>query len=104
MVLHNVLFADDTNLFMSHKSPDELEETINKELRNVDIWIRCNKLFLNINKTNYIVFHSNKNQMDNKHVCLKINEQIIERVTTKFLKVLMLKTRIFRMFTLQMPY
>lgn len=88
MALHKVLFADDTNLFMSHKSPDEMEEIINRELRNVAIWFRCSKLSLNINKTNYIVFHSKQNQLANKHVCLKINEQIIERVnTTKFLGI-----------------
>lgn len=88
MALHKVLFADDTNLFMSHKSPDEMEEIINRELRNVAIWFRCSKLSLNINKTNYIVFHSKQNQLANKHFCLKINEQIIERVnTTKFLRI-----------------
>lgn len=88
MALYKVLFADDTNLFMSHKNPDDMEETINRELRNVAIWFRCNKLSLNINKTNYIVFLSKQNQLVNKYVCLKINEQIIERVNTiKFLGV-----------------
>lgn len=87
-VLHNILFADDTNLFLSHKSPPELQGILNRELLKVDCWFKCSKLSLNISKTNYIVFGSNNNKKNAEHVCIKINGQDIVRViSTKFLGV-----------------
>ena len=57
---HKVLFADDTNLILSHKNILVLQETANKELLKVDTWFKCNKLSININKTN-VIFCSTKN-------------------------------------------
>ena len=51
-ILHKVLFADDTNLFLSHKNVNDLEKILNDELIKIDIWFKCNKLSLNIKKTN----------------------------------------------------
>ena len=51
-ILHKVLFAYDTNLFLSHKNVNDLEKILNDELIKVDIWFNCNKLSLNIKKTN----------------------------------------------------
>ena len=79
-VLHKVLFADDTNLFFSHKDPTIIEEIINTELVKIDTWLRCNKLSLNISKTNYIVFRSNKKPNIN-HISLNIHSQVITRVS-----------------------
>ncbi len=80
-----VLFADDTNIFLSHKDPVELEQIINSELILMDTWFKCNKLSLNISKTNYIVFHPNRKQTDINHICPKINGQNIAKVSsTKF--------------------
>ena len=51
-----ILFADDTNLF--YKNPDKsiLEDQINNELKHVSLWLKVNKLSLNVSKTHYIVF------------------------------------------------
>lgn len=43
---HKVLFADDTNLILSHKNNVVLQEIANKELRKVDTWFKCNKLYI----------------------------------------------------------
>ena len=51
------LFADDTNLFCSHKILNELESQINDNLGLVNTWLCVNKLSLNIKKTNFIIFH-----------------------------------------------
>ena len=42
------LFADDSNLFCSHKSLQCLEAKVNVELNNVNNWLCVNKLSLNI--------------------------------------------------------
>ena len=51
------LFADDSNLFYSDKDLQHLEETINRELGEINTWLCANKLSLNIDKTHFVVFH-----------------------------------------------
>ena len=51
------LFADDTNIYCEANTLDELEFTINKELKELRSWLIVNRLSLNINKTNFVIFH-----------------------------------------------
>ena len=55
-VLSFIFFADDSNVFFSHKNPQTLLETVNSELKNIILWIHANKLSLNLQKTNYMLF------------------------------------------------
>ena len=71
--LQPIMFADDTNLFYSHKNINVLFNTVNKELEKIDEWFKSNKLSLNVKKTNYIFFHK-KTQRDN--IPLKLPELI----------------------------
>jgi hypothetical protein len=50
------MFADDANLFFSHDSILRLEELINHNLIKVHSWLSANKLCLNTDKTNYVIF------------------------------------------------
>ena len=52
------LFADDTNIYFEAKDLKTLQKIMNRELRHVNKWLEANKLALNIEKTNFIVFHS----------------------------------------------
>ena len=52
-----VMFADDTNLFLSHKNIDTLFVSMNKELENVSRWFKSNKLSLNVDKTKWLLYH-----------------------------------------------
>ena len=82
-----VLFADDSTLFLSGKSADYLQQMINDELKDLVIWLRANKLSLNISKTHYMLF-SNKNVIQ-PNVTIEINGQPITCVTkAKFLGVI----------------
>jgi len=45
------VFADDTNLFYSHKNIDTLNKTVSQELKKIARWLCANKLTLNIKKT-----------------------------------------------------
>ena len=56
-ILNFYLFADDTNIYYESKSLHELERTVNKELCKLYFWLNVNRLSLNIDKTNFIVFH-----------------------------------------------
>ena len=53
------LFADDTSILYSHKNI-RLEQIVNSELQNVCHWLEANKLTLNIQKSNFVIFHTKK--------------------------------------------
>ena len=52
------LFADDISIYYESESPEKLSKKVNTKLRYVKNWLDSNKLSLNIDKTNYIIFHS----------------------------------------------
>ena len=54
-LLNLILFADDTNIHFESDNANDLSKTINKELEKVKPWIYCNKLVINIVKTNYVL-------------------------------------------------
>ena len=59
--LENIMFADDTNLFLTGNSIPDVERTINEELVIIAEWFQSNKLSLNIKKTSYMIFGNKKN-------------------------------------------
>ena len=52
-----LVFADDTNLFLLHKNIDTLFDSMNVELTNVSTLFKLNKLSLNVDKTKLLLFH-----------------------------------------------
>jgi hypothetical protein len=56
-LLNFILFADDSNLFYSHKNIETLFTVVNEELKKVNEWFICNKLSLNVQKTKFSLFH-----------------------------------------------
>ena len=82
----SVLFADDTNMFITGKDMDVLCHQLNADLRNVQEWLQCNKLSLNVLKTHYMVFTPRNRVIGD--VDVKIQGVQIQRVyATKFLGV-----------------
>ena len=49
-------FADDTNLLLSNKSLKKLTQNINHDLTCLCEWLRSNKVALNVDKTEAIIF------------------------------------------------
>ena len=81
-----ILFADDTNLFYSHKNVDILY-LMNQELENITSWLSCNKLSLNVKKTHFMVFKTKRKKLD-QALEIKINNRQIDKVKyTKFLRL-----------------
>ena len=73
------LFADDTTIFYSTKHLDELYENISFDLNTLSDWFKANKLSLNVNKTNYMIFKNIKTP-DNSKI-IKIGTEIIEQTS-----------------------
>ena len=87
-ILNFHLFADDTSLFYSHENIDTIEAIINSELSNVLTWLQANKLTLNIDKSNFILFRPPQKHV--KSIKLKINNfPLEEKPSTKYLGVIL---------------
>ena len=86
--LKSIMFADDTNLFISGKSEKELTQVINDELLIVADWFQANLLSLNVKKTSYLIF-GNRNVHNLKlNICIQ-NTLIEKQQETKFLGVIL---------------
>ena len=84
-VLKSILFADDTNLFYTGRNITEMCNIVTKELEHLNQWFMVNKLSLNVEKTNFMIFSNGHITGDHRVI---INGNIIGRVyTTKFLGV-----------------
>ena len=58
-----ILFADDINLFFKHHNLNNLFNNINFELDKIAVWLKINKLSLNIKITSYFLFDSDNIQV-----------------------------------------
>ena len=82
-----VLFADDTNVFAEASDPLELFKKVNEGFQKLSIWFRCNKLTLNLKKTEYVYF-SGPRGGPAPHEAIRIGEEGIRQVQgVKFLGV-----------------
>ena len=73
------LFADDANLFYENKSLQILQNRINSELINVHTWLSANKLSLNIEKSNLIIFHPPQKILQDFSFNLFLNNKQLKR-------------------------
>ena len=72
-----IMYADDTTLYCNINETTT-EGIINTELSHVNVWLKANKLSLNVAKTKFMVFHTPNKIV--KYPKLKINDHVIERV------------------------
>ena len=75
--LNFVIYADDTAFYTTHNHIDILFNRTNIEFKKLYNWICLNKLSLNVNKSNYMLFSTTK---INGNYCLNINNNNIEKV------------------------
>ena len=86
------LFADDTNIYFEANNLLTLQKVMNRELRHVKKWLDANKLALNIDKINFVVFHSPAKNLT-EPIILKFGRKKISRANkVKFLGVLLYET------------
>ena len=58
-------FADDTNVTLSDHLQETLAKRMNHDLRKLSMWLRANKLSLNIEKTELVVFRRQNTKLSN---------------------------------------
>ena len=59
-LLDPIMYADDTNLFLTHKFISCLFETANLQLERISQWFISNKLSLNVSQTKVLIFSQTK--------------------------------------------
>ena len=85
--LELVLFADDTNIFAQDREPVALFDKVNRGLQGLGTWFRCNKLTLNLKKTEY-VFFGGPRAKSAEGLGLSVGEEEVRRVDgVKFLGI-----------------
>ena len=90
-IVSTIIFADDTNLILSHTNIKELFNLMNSELEKFNEWFKSNKLSINADKTKFILFHKSRQSMNLplKLPDLKTNNVLIEQKEyLKFLGVI----------------
>ena len=71
-------FADDTNIYYESRDLQDLEKVINQELKHLSLWLKVNRLALNIGKTNFLIFHSIQRKLT-QNVTLKLDKKALSQ-------------------------
>ena len=83
--LKTIHFADDSTLHLSMNKNEDIAPRINSELEIINAWLTSNKLYLNIDKTKYMIFSIKDKPPD---LSLNIRNSCIDRTNVqKFLGV-----------------
>src|SRR6188508_713368 len=78
------LFADDSNVFVFSSNIHDLYLTANSVMYDLIMWSTRNKLSLNYDKTNYMIFKPTNNLNDiinTNNLQIVVNNNIINRVS-----------------------
>jgi hypothetical protein len=81
------LFADDANLFYRNASLENLQSNLNHELDKVYIWLCANRLSLNIEKSNFVIFHPSQRRLHSNIQLTLNNIQLEQKNCIKYLGV-----------------
>lgn len=88
-IAYLLLYADDTNIFISDQCLRNATNNLNNELTKYNEWFQINKLSLNIAKTKAMVFTPSNRSYDATSTPIKIDNVVIEHVEhAKFLGVI----------------
>ena len=91
-------FADDTNLLCASSSLKDINKKINFNLSNLTQWLRANKIALNVNKTDIVIFRSPRKQITKKNeLPIEWSKKNLDKKTcTKYLGVLLDEHLLFK--------
>ena len=72
-----------------HLAYIKLEKRVNNELNKINVWLRNNKISLNISKSNYMLIDNCINASSKKHFEIKLQQNVLNRVrNVKYLGML----------------
>ena len=83
------LFADDTSIYFESGNLEQLQKVVNSELKHIKKWLDADKLALNVDKTNFVIFHSPQKPLY-ENITIKFGKQHVTKANhVKFLGLLL---------------
>ena len=83
------MYADDTVLFFPAPEVSTIEATLMRELEAIECWLRLNRLFINVTKTEVMLFGTSQRLAKVDQFSVSVNGSAIKRVTeSKYLGVI----------------
>ena len=83
------MYADDTVLFFPAPEVSTIEATLMRELEAIECWLRLNILFINVTKTEVMLFGTSQRLAKVDQFSVSVNGSAIKRVTeSKYLGVI----------------
>ena len=76
-------YADDTSLTYLHENVHDLAAIFNRELDKISKWFKLIHLSLDVNKSNYILFHRKLKAISLNLTPLFIDNELVLRVENK---------------------
>ena len=67
-------FADDTNLLHFNSSTKKLNRLVNLDMKHLSVWLNANKISLNVQKTELVIFKQKRKILDHK-IKIKLNRK-----------------------------
>ena len=95
-LLINFYFAYETNIYFDASDTIKLQKNMNWELGYVKKWLEANKFALNIEKANYVIFHSPVKKITEPIITKFGRKHISRSDNVKFLGVLLAETLSWR--------
>ena len=86
------LFADDPDIYFEASDFFTLQKVVNHELKYVKKWRDANKLALNVDKTNFVIFHSHAKKLTEPTALKFGRKKITQADHVRFLRVLLDET------------
>ena len=80
------LFADDTNLTLTHSQPEILQQKVNENMQRIINWMRINKLSINYIKSEFMII--TKKQFKHKFEVVIEDNKIKRKSFVNFLGIL----------------
>ena len=86
--LYTILYADDTSVLLNGKDYITLVKLLTLELDKLSVWLKANKLSLNVQKTYYMVFHRARIKIDKHPVVTMDNVCLNKTESLKYLGII----------------
>ena len=80
-------FADDTNLLHFNKSLATLNKLVNLDMKNLIVWLNTNKISLNVDKTELIIFKHQKKKLDTEIKIKIIRKRLYPSQSVRYLGI-----------------
>ena len=80
-------FANDTNLFHTSKSVKNLNRLVNRDMKHLDNWLNANKISLNVEKSEPVIFKSPRKLLPHEIKIKLIGKRLYPSNSVKYLDV-----------------